>query len=64
MADYITRVVDAEVDAALATLGAVLIEGPRACGKTATGLQHSASCEREGRLRQAGCPPSRTADRC
>ncbi len=43
MADYIPRVVDAEVDAALATLGAVLIEGPRACGKTATGLQHCAS---------------------
>lgn len=43
MADYTPRVVDAEVDASLATLGAVLIEGPRACGKTATGLQHSAS---------------------
>lgn len=30
MTDYIPRVVDAEVDAALATLGAVLIEGLRA----------------------------------
>ena len=30
MTDYVPRVVDAEVDTALATLGAVLIEGPRA----------------------------------
>ena len=43
VAGYLTRVVDAEVEDALATLGAVLIEGPRACGKTATGLHHSIS---------------------
>jgi hypothetical protein len=40
---YIPRVVDAEVRDGLQTLGAVLIEGPRACGKTVTGLHHAAS---------------------
>ncbi|MFV0252108.1 MAG: ATP-binding protein [Beutenbergiaceae bacterium] len=34
--DYISRVADTELKAALERAGAVLIEGPRACGKTAT----------------------------
>ncbi len=43
MTDYTTRVVDMQIRSALSTLGAVVIEGPRACGKTATGLHHCAS---------------------
>ena len=44
--DYKPRVVDRELTAALNTLGAVLVEGPRACGKTATSLQQAASSVR------------------
>lgn len=40
---YRPRVVDTEVAAALAAAGAVLIEGPRACGKTSTASQIAAS---------------------
>ncbi|UFS58078.1 ATP-binding protein [Subtercola endophyticus] len=40
---YCPRVIDAEVKSALSILGGVLIEGPRASGKTATGLEHSNS---------------------
>jgi len=40
---YRPRVVDAELVAALAAAGAVLIEGPKACGKTATARQVVAS---------------------
>ena len=40
---YLPRVIDEEVDGALEAAGAVLLEGPRACGKTATGRQHSQS---------------------
>jgi len=40
---YKTRIVDAEIESALGTAGAVLIEGPRGCGKTATGRFHAAS---------------------
>ncbi|BDZ54365.1 ATP-binding protein [Agromyces marinus] len=41
--DYAPRHVDAELDSALRRAGAVLIEGPKACGKTATALQRAAS---------------------
>lgn len=34
--DYIPRLVDKQIDDALATFGAVLIEGPKWCGKTTT----------------------------
>ncbi|MDR1237879.1 MAG: DUF4143 domain-containing protein [Propionibacteriaceae bacterium] len=40
---YLARVVDAEIDRALRIAGAVLIEGPRACGKTETGREHASS---------------------
>ena len=43
MKDYLPRIADAELDARLATAGAVLIEGPRACGKTETARQRAAS---------------------
>lgn len=43
---YLPRVVDGELTEKLASSGAVLIEGPRACGKTATALQVAASTVR------------------
>jgi predicted AAA+ superfamily ATPase len=41
--DYRARVVDAELRRALAAVGAVVIEGPKACGKTLTARQVAAS---------------------
>ena len=41
--NYRPRVVDAELRAGLTATGAVVIEGPKACGKTATARQVSAS---------------------
>ncbi|QAY72530.1 ATP-binding protein [Agromyces protaetiae] len=43
---YIRRVADGELDAALERAGAVLIEGPKACGKTATASRRAASSVR------------------
>lgn len=43
MDGYRTRIVDQIVQDALATFGAVIIQGPRAVGKTTTGLQVAAS---------------------
>ena len=40
---YLPRVVDAEIADCMEGLPAVLIEGPRACGKTSTGRQHARS---------------------
>ena len=40
---YIPRIIDAEVDRYLATMGAVCIEGPKWCGKTWTSSYHSKS---------------------
>jgi uncharacterized protein len=40
---YRPRTVDAELPRRLESAGAVVIEGPKACGKTATARQHSAS---------------------
>lgn len=40
---YTPRIVDAELRQRLAASGAVVIEGPKACGKTATARQHAAS---------------------
>lgn len=44
--DYSQRVVDAELVAALRRAGAILIEGPRACGMTETALQLARSSVR------------------
>lgn len=41
--DYLPRVMDARLAEALKASGAVLIEGPRACGKTETGRRAAAS---------------------
>jgi len=40
---YIPRLVDKHISLQLKTMGAVLIEGPKWCGKTRTSLQHSES---------------------
>ena len=42
---YLPRVVDAEMSAALKACPAVLIEGPRSCGKTWTGKRFAASVQ-------------------
>ncbi len=43
MVGYRARIVDRELSTRLASMGAVIIEGPKACGKTATARQISAS---------------------
>jgi hypothetical protein len=40
---YSPRIVDAELARDLGAIGAVVIEGPRGCGKTETGRNHAAS---------------------
>lgn len=40
---YLPRIVDREVRELLASAGAVVIDGPKACGKTETARQHAAS---------------------
>lgn len=40
---YLPRVVDAELEVRLGAAGAVVIEGPKACGKTETARQRAAS---------------------
>jgi predicted AAA+ superfamily ATPase len=40
---YLPRIVDAELQARLGAAGAVVIEGPKACGKTETARQRAAS---------------------
>lgn len=46
MVTYHERTVDRSISDALTTFGAVVLEGPRAVGKTTTGLHHSASSVR------------------
>ena len=58
---YHPRVVDAELKEALASVGAVLIEGPKACGKTETARQAARSearldVDEEARLAAATDP--------
>jgi predicted AAA+ superfamily ATPase len=43
MVGYLPRIVDRELASRLAATGAVVIEGPKACGKTATARQIAAS---------------------
>lgn len=40
---YLPRIVETELDDCLAAAGAVVMEGPKACGKTATARQRAAS---------------------
>lgn len=46
---YLVRTADRVLDELLGGLGAVLIEGPRGCGKTSTALEHAASSVRMDR---------------
>lgn len=41
--DYLPRIVDSELSSSLKTFGAVLIEGPKWCGKTTTASQAASS---------------------
>jgi uncharacterized protein len=41
--DYRPRIVDEQVERMLDAVGGILLEGPRACGKTATGEAHASS---------------------
>ena len=43
MMEYLPRVIDAELDLRLRSVGAVLIVGPKWCGKTTTGKQRAKS---------------------
>lgn len=43
---YLRRVADSRVELLLQAMGGVVIEGPRACGKTSTGLRHAHSSVR------------------
>lgn len=57
IANYRDRVADAELGARLRATGAVLIEGPRGCGKTQTALRAAGSAvrlDRDQRSRDAG----------
>lgn len=40
---YLPRTIDPRVTRLLKAMGGVVLEGPRACGKTSTGLQHARS---------------------
>ncbi len=51
--DYIPRFADAELAARLRATGAVLVEGPRGCGKTQTALRAAQSAVRLDRDRAA-----------
>ena len=46
MAGYVPRLADGQLASALRRVGAVVIEGPKACGKTETALQTAASVVR------------------
>lgn len=39
MASYLPRLTDHQIKESMRSFGGVLIQGPRACGKTSTGLQ-------------------------
>ena len=53
MSNYVPRLIDRYLDEMLAEVSAVLIVGPRACGKTTTGLRRATSSFRLGQAAQA-----------
>lgn len=58
MFEYRSRVADAELRARMAAVGAVLIEGPKACGKTSTACQLAATIiqlDEDASAREAVC---------
>lgn len=64
--EYLPRVVDEEMHRALCTMPAVLIEGPRACGKTWTGRRFAQSAayldDRVSAALEAGMDPASILD--
>ncbi len=46
MSGYLPRIVDGTIKSSLETFGAILLQGPRAAGKTTSGLQAAASAVR------------------
>lgn len=55
--NYVPRVIDSELDALLDAVGAVVVEGPKACGKTASALQRAGtvvSLDRDENARTLG----------
>ena len=40
---YIDRLIDTRIARILGAMGGVILEGPRACGKTSTGMHHAGS---------------------
>ncbi len=74
MVNYVPRVAYRELETRLAVMGAVLTEGPKACGKTATASQRAgtiirldedavarAQLDLDPQELFAGEPPSRSA---
>ena len=65
-AGYLPRIVDGEIRSALRTMPAVVVEGPRACGKTWTGRRFSRSAvfldERVNEALSAGMDPGGVLD--
>ena len=63
---YVRRVVDAEMRSALTTMPAVVVEGPRACGKTWTGRRFANSAvyldDRVSAALDAGMDPASILD--
>ena len=51
--NYFPRLIDRYLDEILAEVSAVLLVGPRACGKTTTGLRRATSTFRLGQAAQA-----------
>jgi predicted AAA+ superfamily ATPase len=53
--NYIPRLIDAEIKKHLSFAGALVVEGPKACGKTSSAIQHSKSIvrlDKDKRVRQ------------
>ena len=42
--NYLPRILDADLEKYLTMIGAILIVGPKWCGKTTTGEQHAKVC--------------------
>lgn len=66
MFEYFARVVDAELDERMLSAGAVLIEGPKGCGKTETATQRASTIVRfdtdPAARAQVGLEPARLFD--
>ena len=43
MSEYLPRIIDKQIEKYLRVIGAILIIGPKWCGKTTTAMQHTNS---------------------